>query len=680
MNDEKPPIAELDPNAKVIENQDSPNDTQLNSNNTNNGQSFGLHKPLNTTNFISYNFVDFFEVSPIGQVVMDRNGNIQQVNRAAAELFAREREDLLQTSFFDYVVGDKVSLTKHLQRVHKSGRRETVELCVRNSKNVVHHVHVYSVSYGLREHRDGCLTALVDITEHIRQQQVLKLQNTLLNKMQEGVLLVRQKDGIILETNASFDRLFGYDPGELAGQHVSNLNAEQDIDEVSQAEHIVFELRRWGHWAGEVKNVRKDGSVFWSEASVSAFDHQDYGPIWLDVHRDITWRKHAEYALSQSERFARATLNALPLAMIVLDENGKIISVNTAWRQFARDNGAPEAICEGDDITCRDLYLCGICGFCGDECGEEGRVIAGINAVIERRLPQYEMEYVCHIQKETRWYLLKATSRGNGDKGAVVTYFDVSTQKRAEASAQEQRDKLARVARLNTISALSSSLAHEITQPLTAISCFSEAAIAMVKNAHPQLDQLTDVLQDINKQVQRAAAIMRRLREFMGQGRSQKSQVDIRDIISDAVQLVEPSAQKQAIEIQRRLTTTSQCVLVDRIQIEQVMVNLLSNSIEAICSAPCESRLIEVELVAHQGEVEILVSDSGPGLDGQQIERVFDLFETNKKTGMGMGLSISRSIVEAHHGRLWADSAVNLGAVFHVSLPLSSSPCGEGRS
>jgi len=627
---------------------------------------------LNTKNLVPaqncLGLADVFELAPVGLMILDRDGLIKYANQTVAEIVGKEQPLLIQTSLFDYVYGDRGKLIKHLERTQLSGKSDTVNICVRDNKNIVRHVHMYSVVRKLGTLRDSCLSAFVDITEYVQQQQALQLQNTLLEQMQEGVLLVRQKDGIILETNASLDDLFGYEPGELAGHHLSVLTMEQKNVSLTQSEYIIFELRRWGRWTGEIQNVRKDGSGFWSEVSISVFDHQDYGPIWLAVQRDITRRKEAERALLESEQFANAVLDALPLQMAVLDEHTKIVAVNKAWKQFARDCGAPEEICFGIGISYRDICSLGVSGLCGND----GKAVGGIEAVIKGAQSQFLMEYACKLQQESRWYLLKATSRENGNKGAVVTYIDITWQKRTEAMAQAQRDELARVARLKTVGALSSALAHEITQPLTAISCFSDAALSIVKKSDLQATQLVNVLHDINKQVKRAAAIMQRLREFMGQGRAHKIQVDICDIVHDAIQLIEAMAHKHSITIQLRLAEGIHFVNVDRIQIEQVIVNLLTNSIEAICSAPCEKRVIQVETVPRHGQVEILVRDTGPGLNSQWTERIFDLFETNKKTGMGMGLSISRSIVESHHGRLWADSSANLGAVFHVSLPTSN--------
>lgn len=628
-----------------------------------------------------HRFCDSYDFAPIGFVSLDSKGLIHQINPAAADLLGIARTDLIRTPLALYLPNDSEAFFRHLKLTLNNDRREMVELQLQDSNQRLHYVRMYSVSR--REGKQGkiCTSALVDITEHREQQQTLQLQNTMLNQMQEGVLLIRRCDGVILETNAAVDLMFGYTPGELAGRHVSVLNAGGERESCRQAEQILAELKCRGKWHGEVHNVRKNGTDFWSEVSISAFDHQDYGPIWLDVHRNISVRKATECALRESDRFAHGVINALPVQLVVLDQQGDIVAVNKMWREFALDYHLPAVLCEGVGMNYQEVCLY----ICGEFSPQAKAAMAGIDAVIKEEQPLFTMEFACHASQQSRWFLLNATSRGNGDKGAVVTYIDITSRKLAEAQAGERRDELARVMRLNTVSALSSALAHEITQPLTAISCFSDAALSIVNqdignqeltkqdvatNGSGQLDQLRQVLQDIDHQVQRASVIMQRLREFMGHGRAQTACVDINEIIDNAVTLVKPMARKHQIAITRLYDAVPRYVLADRIQIEQVFVNLLHNSIEAINSAPGKRRDIFIEHVGRgNGQVEFAVRDTGPGLDSQMIERIFDIFETDKKTGMGMGLSISRSMVEAHHGKLWVEDSAGPGAVFHLSLP-----------
>ncbi|NIR60290.1 MAG: PAS domain-containing protein [Gammaproteobacteria bacterium] len=254
-------------------------------------------------------------------------------------------------------------------------------------------------------------------------------------------------------------------------------------------------------------------------------------------------------------------------------------------------------------------------------------------------------------------------------RGFVAVIADITERKRAEEAARLHREELAHASRINVAGEMVSALAHELTQPLTAIEHYAAFALAGVtgNTTHPA----ADAVHKLEREAQRAGNIIRQLREFVRKGRTAKRRIDLNRIVTDAIQLIAPSARSKGISLELEATPEPLAVLADNIQIEQVLVNLIQNSIDAIDAFAPAVRQVRMRTQRIDGWAQATVRDTGGGIDPARGERIFDIFETTKAQGMGVGLSISRSIVEAHGGRLWHEAGCRSGAVFHFHLPLS---------
>jgi signal transduction histidine kinase len=363
--------------------------------------------------------------------------------------------------------------------------------------------------------------------------------------------------------------------------------------------------------------------------------------------------------------FAQAVLDALPSQIAVLDRQGVIVAVNRAWRRFAEDNGAAAAVREGIGLN----YLSVCRQSSGADSDEAAMAAEGLQAVIGGARPLFTLEYPCHSPTEQRWFLLTASPLGTPDGGAVVAHIDTTARKLAQQQARERQQALARAARLHTVGALASALAHEITQPLTAMGHFNYAALTLLDGNPPDTEEVRGLLRETEGQVDRAGAIVQRLKDFIRHGTLRKEHSDVRVAVTDAVELVSHLALRKAVEVRVHCPERAAEAWIDRIQITQVVVNLLCNSIEAIEQAGTQTRRVEVRVSSDHDGIRLTVSDTGPGLDPAWGDRIFDVFETGKSTGAGIGLAVSRSIAEAHGGRLWAEPTPARGAVFHLSLP-----------
>lgn len=240
---------------------------------------------------------------------------------------------------------------------------------------------------------------------------------------------------------------------------------------------------------------------------------------------------------------------------------------------------------------------------------------------------------------------------------------------RVSAELWQRQSELAQLQRLHTVDEMASVLAHEVNQPLTAISAYSAAALQALRAGPGEAEQLSEPLEQISLQTHRAAEVIRHLRRFLRQGQTEKHPVDASTLVRGTLPLIEPAAKARRIRIRLKLGEGLSPVLVDRLQVEQVLLNLLHNGIEAMDNAGLTGELTVRTASEADGWIRITVEDEGPGLDKEQASQLFQPFMTSKSQGLGMGLTISRNIIEAHGGKLWAEARVGSGAVFHFTLP-----------
>ena len=271
----------------------------------------------------------------------------------------------------------------------------------------------------------------------------------------------------------------------------------------------------------------------------------------------------------------------------------------------------------------------------------------------------------------SRWSLQRAAP---GRPPAVLeTNNDITERKRAEEALHQVQVELARVTRVTTLGELAASIAHEINQPLAAIVADANACLNWLGADYPPLAQVREALGAIVSDGNRAADVLIRIRSLLARSVVAREPCQLDRIVADVLPLVRPELGRQGIALQMSLAVDLPPVLGDRIQLQQVLINVLVNAAEAMREVPVERRRLDVraacELVDDRPCAVVAVEDRGVGLGGLEPDRLFDAFYTTKPGGLGMGLSISRSIVEGHGGRLWATANPKHGATFHLALP-----------
>jgi len=265
------------------------------------------------------------------------------------------------------------------------------------------------------------------------------------------------------------------------------------------------------------------------------------------------------------------------------------------------------------------------------------------------------------------------------ENGQVIRWYgaahDIEDQKRAERALQTAQAELAHATRVTTLGEMTASIAHEVNQPLAAMVINAEASLRLLSRDVPEIEDARAGIAEVIKDGHRAGEVIRRIREFSKNAHPQMVQLNLNEVVEEAVKLVRHEALRHGVTIRYEFASVLPPVRGDRIQLQQVIVNLAVNGMEAMTSVQDRERVLIVRTQEDQSDrLLVAVADAGVGIEPENLNRVFSAFQTTKPGGLGMGLAICRSIVEAHGGRLWATANDGRGATFHFTLPIGGPP------
>jgi two-component system sensor kinase FixL len=360
-----------------------------------------------------------------------------------------------------------------------------------------------------------------------------------------------------------------------------------------------------------------------------------------------------------SANHLRSILETVPDAMVVIDDHGQIISFSKAAERLF---GFAETELVGENVSTlmpspdrerHDGYL--------DRYLRTGeKRIIGIGRLVTGRRRDgttFPME-------------LSVGEAMIGDERVFTGFIrDLTERQDYEKRLHTVQAELAHVSRVTAMGTLATSIAHELNQPLTAIANYVETASDMLadREGDKTIAMIRDALGQCAEEAVRAGQIVRRLRDYISRGETERQLVSLARLVNEASALAFVGSGTQSVDLTVKIGAND-LVLVDRVQIQQVLLNLIRNAVEAMQSQP-HGRLAINAIRREAGLIEIIVSDSGPGLAPEIAENLFAPFHSTKATGMGVGLSISRTIVEAHEGRIWANASPYGGTSFHFTLP-----------
>jgi len=368
-------------------------------------------------------------------------------------------------------------------------------------------------------------------------------------------------------------------------------------------------------------------------------------------------RKAGSARVFAREAHLRSILETIPDAMIVIDERGAILSFSAAAEQmfgYREDEILGEnvsVLMPSPDREQHDEYV-------GAYLRTGQRKIIGIGRVTNARRRD-GATFPIHLH----------VGEARIDDERVFTGFirDLTERQQTELRLHDLQSQLAHVSRVTAMGTLATSIAHELNQPLTAIANYVETSRDLLAAPDPEIIEVVrEALQECADQSVRAGQIVRRLRDFISRGESERRIESLARVVNEASALALLDAGSRATEVELRLDPVADKVLIDRIQIQQVLLNLIRNAIEAM--AACRVRRLRISSRRELDEVRVSVEDSGPGLAPEVAEQLFQPFVSTKAEGMGLGLSICHTIVAGHGGRIWAEPSGLGGTAFHFTL------------
>jgi two-component system, LuxR family, sensor kinase FixL len=290
-------------------------------------------------------------------------------------------------------------------------------------------------------------------------------------------------------------------------------------------------------------------------------------------------------------------------------------------------------------------------------------------------------EHVTDAAGRVRWLqtvkrpIIESDGRASQVLGAST---DITWRRETELELREQRAQLAHVTRISTMGELAASLAHELNQPLTAILSNSQAALRFLSSKPADLQEVREILQDIVEDNSRAGEVIRRMRALIKKEEPEFTSVDLASLIRDVVLLLHSDAILQNVRIALELDDDLPPVRGDKVQLQQVMLNLMLNAFEAMKNCAAAEREVKLRVAREKtGVIQVAVSDRGTGLSKDKLDKIFQPFYTTKREGLGMGLSICRSIIQAHGGHLWAENNFDHGATFYFTMPIAGEAAEE---
>jgi PAS domain S-box-containing protein len=370
-------------------------------------------------------------------------------------------------------------------------------------------------------------------------------------------------------------------------------------------------------------------------------------------------RKRSEAALQASEGLWRSMFEASNLGITVIDQDLHYVATNSAFQTMLG-----YADYELQTLTPLDLTV------------DDDREAAKIRIAELQRGERHHYDAVKqyrHKDGTVIWghsYLSALRDAESGPKMLVGTVIDVTESKRAQDALRAAQSTLARITRLTTMHEVTASIAHEVNQPLAAIVANGNAALRWLRRAPPEVAEAAENVNQIISDGHRASRVVASIRGMFNKDEHAKVFLDVNEVIQEVVELLHGELNSRRVSVRTDLSRDLPLTSADRVQLQQVVLNLIMNAGEAMSAMPDGSRILKISSERGQpDEVVIAVEDSGPGIDPKNVDRIFDAFFTTKSQGMGMGLSICRSIVESHGGRLWTSARRPHGSIFYVTLP-----------
>jgi len=610
-------------------------------------------------------FRDLFDNSPDAIFVEDRDGNVLDVNPAACRLHRMDRHSLIGRNVLELVPSDR--------------RQEVARVFPKLILGECDHLNGYSwtkdgvaIPVEIRVNRfeyagrAALLLHVRDISDRERAEAALRESEKRFSQVAENALewiWEVDADGLYTYASPVVEKILGYKSDEIVGKkHFYDLFHPEDREQNTEAAFAVFAKE---HPFREFvnRNVHKSGKTVWlSTSGVPTLDQQGQLLGYRGADTDITDRRLSEVALRESEERFKSLFEHSPDAIFVEDQDGNVLDVNPAAcrlhgmdRRDIIDKNVLELVPPDrrEEVT-RDFpkLLSGEWDHAeGFSWTKDGRAVP-----VEIRVNRFQFAGVPALLLHVR---------------------DISELRRAQEDLRRRETELAHMARVHDLGEMAASLAHEINQPLYAISNYANGMIQRLRKGTADLDDFTPVLNETLSEAKRAGDIIAHIRRLIRKREPRRSTVDVNGLIRGLDGLMGSEARHRETAVHLELADDLPHVLVDSVQIEQVILNLMRNALDAMSEMPSGQRSLTItSSLAESDAVEIAVHDTGAGLSPEIADKVFDPFFSTKPDGLGMGLAISRSIIEAHGGEILVSVDPPQATTFRFTLPVPPMPSG----
>jgi two-component system sensor kinase FixL len=480
--------------------------------------------------------------------------------------------------------------------------------------------------------------------------------------VKDYAIFVLDPAGYIMTWNLGAQRIKGYTAEEIIGQHFSRFYEEEAQKSQYPQKELVL-AKAQGRFEDEGWRLRKDGTKFWANVIITVVRNAQGELIGFSkVTRDLTERKQAELALQTSKERLDLALDIARLGIWEWDFTATMLHADK--RTYALFGLDPSPF-----LTTYDDLFASVYG------ADKLKLQQQLTHAIEHRVP-YELEFRVSWPDKSM-HLLSSRGRVYDDEKTgqprrlVNVCWDMTQRKHAEEWIQRHQVELAQVARISSMTEMASSLAHELNQPLTVISTYTQLCLEYLETGRYQKAQLFESIQEAVKQSKRAGDILHRIKEVVSKRKLHLERCHINQLIEESVALLRYEFPDYKIHFQLNLTELTHPLLFDKIQLQQVILNLLRNSVEAVRDAnrlPADI-LIQSRCLDDK-QLLIAIKDNGPGISQAVRANMLDPYFTTKPYGMGMGLTICRTIIKAHGGQLSVASSDSEKAHIQFTLPL----------
>ncbi|MGA7708022.1 MAG: PAS domain S-box protein, partial [Acidobacteriaceae bacterium] len=603
---------------------------------------------------------------------MDATGEIQQLNQPLLEYFGKTPEELKGWKMTDAVHPDDLPgvIAAYTHSV-TTGLPYDIEHRCRRADGVYRWFQVRALAlHDAGNDILGWYVLLTDIEDRKLAEEELKRSEAsyrvVVETASDAVVSMDDK-GLIVFANPATNRIFGYDPAELAGKPLTILMPEymRELHKTGFNSYLATSQRHV-NWQGvELTALRKNGEEFPVEISFGEVAKNGH-KTFTGFLRDISRRKKAEQALQRSEAFLAEGQRLGQIGSyswrVATDE---IIWSAELYRIYEFEIGTPVTV---ERIRTRvhpeDVSLIEKMKMV-DQAREGGKNFEWQNRLM---MPDGTIKYIHAVAHATR--------DQDGQLEYIAAVQDVTARKLAEEARDKARSELTHVSRVMSLGTMTASIAHELNQPLSGIVTNASTCMRMLAAQPPNVDGAQETARRTIRDGNRASEVLTRLRALFTSRDAANESVNLNEATVEVITLSLSDLQRNKVILQQELADDLPPVMGDRIQLQQVILNLLRNGSDAMETVVDRQRQLLIRTEADNNFVRVSVRDSGVGFDPSVTDRLFESFFTTKHDGMGIGLSVSRSIIEAHHGKLWAARNDGPGATFAFSIPCEDTLTG----